>query len=222
MTNEEKLNFLYELETGECCSTENKQRLIELSEDSDEEVRIEVAAVLACIDIPEKDDILVKLSCDKDSLVRVNACDSLGTSISPKIIEVLKERIIRDKDSLVRSYSVLSICDIAISANLNYSQIIKFLENRLEKEKIINTKISFYRSLYLLGEEKYLDEIIETSHNRNYRNRCAAVNALKDIANIDNSDKIRLAVLNLKTHEKSLAVLSSCDNVLQHIYNFND
>ena len=185
-----------------------------LAQHQDSGVRYDVAEILVNADAAQAEDILVPMLNDKDYLVRLNACDSLCISANPQVIELLKEIIARDKAGLVRFYAVLTIGDIALNINANRQELLEFLEQRLLCEKNMHTKIAFFRTMFLLGKEQYLQHLIEQLKTKNYRNRCATVKSLADIVNNSNKAEIVAALEELQKVEETVAVHSSLEQVL--------
>ncbi|AAK79043.1 HEAT repeat domain-containing protein [Clostridium acetobutylicum] len=94
--------MLEELEDMNCFTKDMYKFLDYLSEDEEYEVRVKVSEILVLSNDVEGDNILIKLLKDKEELVRVNACDSLCNSSSNDVIYHLKDRILKDKSSLVK------------------------------------------------------------------------------------------------------------------------
>ena len=190
-----------------------------LSQHQDSEVRYYVAELLVNADATQAEDILVPMLDDKEYLVRVNACDSLCISSNPKVLELLKKVLIRDKSALVRHYAALSIGDIASKSEIKKEELLRFLEQRLHKEKTEHTKIAFFSTMFVLGEEKYFQYLLEQLKGVKYRNRCATVNTLAYIASVKNREEIITALEELKKTETTVAVNSTLDRVLNDLAN---
>ena len=187
-----------------------------LSKDKDYEVRIRVAEILVFFNTSESENILLDLLEDNVDLVRVNACDSLCFSKSLQVVELLKNKMIRDKSSLVRGYCALTIVDISNNTNLCKKSLSEFLINALKMEKVKWVKINIFEALYILGLEEYLNLLLDELNNRYYRNRCAIVNTLNNIINNDNYSTIIDRLLERKSIEKSYAVKSSIDKLISN------
>lgn len=214
---EEKLDIIDEIEDANFITENSLEILGYLSLDQNEELRSRVAEVLVLSNSPKAEKILINLLNDEDEIVRVNACDSLGISDSLEVLELLKERTLRDKSSMVRGYAALSIADVATRINYNLKDLANFLINILKKERVTWVKISYYNALYVLGEKNYLKLLINELNNRLYRNRCSVVNSLYNIISYENSEQIKSALVKRMKVEKTIAVKSTIEKVLQEI-----
>lgn len=86
---------------------------------------------------------------------------------------------------------------------------------RLEKEQIPLILIAIYRSLTVLGEKRYLAELLQALETTNYRDRCAAANVLLEIIDEHNSSAI-LKVVNFRMkHEHTKAVRSLLEKITE-------
>lgn len=212
---DEKLDFIEDIE-GKAYITHEDLKIIDaLSYDPDDEVRARIAECIIDPNIDLAREILTRLINDKDSLVRANACDSLFNDKSSKTLELLKNKVLKDRCSLVRGYATLSITDIVVKNGYNNQEFIEFFLNRLNKEKIVWVKICIYKALYLMGCREFLDLILSELNSRAYRNRCLIANILGEIISKDNSDIINRALIERKGKEKTVAVISTIDNILK-------
>lgn len=213
----EKLDMISQLEKLTNFTKKELILLQHLSEDEEEEVRLRTAEILALSNSFEGKKILIKLLEDDNELVRVNACDSLSISNSEKVIEFLKERISKDKSSMVRGYAVMSIADIAIRVNYDLEKLFSFLNKLFKKEKVKRVKISFYYAFYIFGYKEYLSKLINELYCRSYHNRCKVIHVLNDILSKDNMSIIKLALEERLDKEKTIAVRSTINDLLQKI-----
>ena len=93
------------------------------------------------ISVDDPDDlyeVLLKLACDKDELVRTEAYDSLSGFPLPEIGLFLKKAIQTEKDGLACSYAISSWVENALSLFEEHSDDIVFIKEILELEKIKN------------------------------------------------------------------------------------
>lgn len=181
------------------------------------EVRLRTAQVLANVEEESLLQLLYPLVNDPEELVRVNACDSLGSSKSPASYPLLATKL--QDTPLVRSYVVLSLADIALSLGEKLQEeCYNLLLEHLQTEQDPGVIIGCYRSLYLLKrEDRYLDLLLRNLCHRDYRVRCAGIHLLVDIANPSNYHKIKQAVLECSKRENSVAVSSSIHTVFNHL-----
>lgn len=190
--------------------------LEQFSKDIDDCIRLEVAKILVNFTELRGENILVRLINDRDSLVRVEACDSLRYSKSESTFDLLIKVVKKDKNSMVRGYAISSLGYLADTLNLQ-DYAIKFLEKHLKNEKAVFGKINSYTTLYLLGKGEYLGFLILELNARIYQNRCAVVHCLEEILNENNSLLIKKALNDRKKIEKTYAVISSIDSLLKKI-----
>lgn len=185
-----------------------------LSKDKDALIRSKVAELL--IFFNDNSEILLELSKDKDSLVRAEACDSLCYSSSMGVYNRLKTIVKNDKNGMVRGYAATFLGDVAKTIG-NEDITIEFLIDRLKKEKVIFTIINIYSSLIVLGENKYFDKIVKLLNTQRYQNRCAVVSSFYDIVDDNNKKTVIKALLKRKEVEKSVAVYSAIDELLEYL-----
>lgn len=150
---DEKLDIIENMENLQYLTDEHFELLGLLSDDEIAEVKVRVAEILGISNSLIAERILIKLLSDKDELVRANACDSLGASNSMEVLNLLKNKTIKDKSTLVRGYCILSIENIAYNMRYNKKELREFWGNALMKEKIHWVKIHLYKALYNLGDE---------------------------------------------------------------------
>lgn len=191
--------------------------LKQIAESNEIELKIELAEILAGKNDIKVNEIFLILLNDTDELVRINACDSAYNINSAEILDKLKEISINDK-YIVRGYALLSIGDIAKKyekeSNLN------FLENRLKREHSKWVKIVIYRSLYLLNKQnEYIDELLKNLNSNNYKIRCLVLNCINELIDDENNLKIKQKLSERLKIEKTNAVKSSINKILNNILN---
>ncbi|MDR1565002.1 MAG: HEAT repeat domain-containing protein [Oscillospiraceae bacterium] len=214
-TFDEKWEILQEIDEHEVFSTEDTSILKELYTDEDSLIRGLVAGILCFVEPEISTPLLMTLANDSDALVRTEACDSLCNCKGEAVFNLLKDRLIHDKSSLFRSYAALSLADITKDEDAYKAEAMQLLTSRLEKERVINTKISFFRSLYLLSkEERYLDALLPILQNRRYQNRCAVAHSLSSVCFPSNMERIEIALKNQYAVESTVAAKSSIESTL--------
>lgn len=179
-----------------------------------EEIRSRVAVVLAGFTEERGEQILSDLTKDKEPLVRVEACDSLRQSKSLVTYDLLMTRAKQDKNGMVRGYAISSLSEIAFVLHKE-QELIVFLTQRLLEENVIFTKVNIYKTLYDMGEYKYLDCLLNSLNAKAYQNRCAVVNLPGEIIDKHNYENILRALKARKEIEKTIAVNSSIDRLLE-------
>lgn len=214
---EEKFELIEKIKDLDSLSGKEINILDVLSNDKDQTIRSEVAETLETSNSTEAEKILLRLLDDKSGLVRAVTCDSFRFSGSVKILNCLVKKIINDKNPLVRGYAASSIADIIININESREYYIEFFERFLKTEKDKWVKINIYRSLYILGATSYLQELTQEVNSRSYKNRVAVVNILYEIYSKDNQEQIVTALTERLEIEKTVAVKSVIDEVLNII-----
>ena len=209
-----KLDIIDKIDKNNQFTKQEVEILDKLSDDEDEEIRSRVAELLVFVDSKLAEKILVRLLDDKDELVRVNACDSLCNSDSLEVINLLKNKMLKDKSALVRGYAALSIADIATKINSDFHELNEFFRYVHSKEKTQWVKINFYKVLYMLGDNSYLNILISELNNRLYRNRCAAVHILSELVSNQNIKLIKTALTERLKVDTSIAVRSTIQKVI--------
>lgn len=187
--------------------------LIQLSKHNDPEIRSYVAELLVLANDSKAENALINLCNDKDELVRVNACDSLSAFATVDTYKQLVNCILNDSSLLVKNYAILSLVDI-----MNYIEIdrdeLKNLFLNISREDEISISAACFKGLYVLGYKEYFKNIIDLAVAKNYQDRCAVVNILGDIITKDNNQIILSALKDLKKMEKSEAVNSTIDRII--------
>jgi len=197
-------------------SNEELKWLEDFSIHKEEAIRARVAVILASFTEKTGENILINLTRDKDFLVRVEACDSLSHSESLSTYKILKRVASQDKNGMVRGYAISSFSEISKTLNRNI-ETSRFMMQRLEKEKVIFVRINIYKVLYDMGERQYLRCLLRSINTKVYRNRCAVVNLLAELLDNSNKQEIKNAIEERKNIEKTRAVNSTINDLLNRI-----
>ncbi|KHD37620.1 hypothetical protein NL50_05430 [Clostridium acetobutylicum] len=208
---EKYFNKLDEIEEKEEFNEYDFEVLKYFSRNANSDVRCRVAEILFSKVNKEGEEILINLIDDKNELVRTNACDSLCSSNSQKILQLLKSKVLEDKSYLVRGYALVSISEIA--ARINHD-IREFLICALEKEEVKWVKINFYKALYMVGETTYLKLLIEELNNEYHGIRCAVVNILSEIISRENLEVIMKALKKRLKVEEVMSVKTEIEDFI--------
>ena len=190
--------------------------LLQLSKHNEPEIRSYAAELLVLSKDNKAEKMLINMCDDEDELVRVNACDSLSVFPNKDVYDCLINRAINDESTLVKTYAILSIIDIMGSVEIDMDILKKILISNLDS-KAINMRAACNKGLYLLGDDKYLKELIKLIYSDNYQERCAVLNMVEDIITEKNKHYILSAVTKLQKKEDSVAVNTIIDRLLnQH------
>lgn len=196
---------------------ENDYRILnELSYDKDVFIRDRVAEILVESSDEKGEEILLRLTNDKDWLVRADACDSLCISESVTTYNLLKKIAKKDTSGYVRGYAIISLGTIAVKIHKE-NELMKFLEEKLMHEKTEFAKINIYTVLYNLGQKEYFDKLLSMINSKKYTNRCAVVVSLQEIANESNRDMIINLLLEHKKKETAMSVVYTINDVIKEI-----
>lgn len=180
-----------------------------------------IAEVLAnCNDTTSK-EVLLKLLCDKNSLVRTEAADSLSQYPYDDVLQQLKIVAENDNNHMVRGYALLSMTLVSMMLKADPAKYLSFLHQRCKREKSVFCKLNCYHALYIMGEKDKLEVILLILKSRNYRNRCAVVNTLYDVVNESNRLLVVREFKKQLLKENSEAVISTINGFLRKYDNAN-
>ena len=218
----EKEKILRQIEEKSYELDENDYSILnKLSYDKEVFIRDLVAVILVESSDEKGEEILLRLTNDKEWLVRADACDSLCISESVTTYNLLKKIAKKDTSGYVRGYAILSLGDIADKINKE-DELLEYLEDRLKHEKVQFTKIDIYAVLYNLGRKEYFDNLVSMLNSKKYLNRGSVVNILNYIANEDNRDMIIKVLLEHKKKETAMSVIYTINDVIKEIEEMDD
>jgi HEAT repeat protein len=204
ITIEQALN---EIESIENQISDLLERILELSSDINWEVRYRAIEVIQQSNIIDTIKVVRKGLFDQNEIVRVSCLEFLGEiqdELSVKNIVTL----LNDESYLVRGAAAISLAEIGSSC------VIDKLLSRLLIEDDDEVKVPIYFSLYHLGQEVYLEKLLNGLNNEYYRVRCATANLLVRIINDDNKSTILKALSSALEKEDSSAASSSIKNAM--------
>ena len=121
----------------------------------------------------------------------------------------------------MRGYATISLSDISEGLNME-SDTIKFLESRLDVEKVVFVRINLYTALYKMGKREYLKQLVQLLDAPRYQNRGAVANSLGEILDETNEKEILKILLEHKKTEKSYLVVSIIENVIKEYEEYSD
>lgn len=98
------------------------RKIINLSQDKNSFVRSRVAAILVNFKNSSSKSILFKLACDKNTLVRIEAYDSLAVFADQEVKSFLENAIKKEKNKTACSYAILSWADVVAILSDNLSE----------------------------------------------------------------------------------------------------
>jgi HEAT repeat protein len=187
-----------------------KQKLLQLAENTDEEVRYYALESLKGYTGKDILNCVAKKVDDSDDLVRISAVETLGNLGYKEGIDFLFKALL-DSDEIVRSYAAESL------GKIGTIDLIPDLEKLLQDEKSSISKLGFYLALYHLGVKKYLHLILKLLNDPSYRVRCAVANSLGILTDKDNINHIKENLLFALKQEKTVAARTSLRRALEEI-----
>lgn len=203
----EKLTEIEKLANG---SSQNINRLLELSHDSDEEVRYESIEAFENFDPTEAILSRVREGInDEDELVRRMSIELLGDWEDVDSIEKLYLAM-GDESEMVRSGAITSL------GQMGRKDIIKILEEKYPNFQG-SEKVSASMALYSLGKKKYLYDLLLLLNDDHYRIRCSVANLICRF--VDDNDKAKvIEKMELAlAKEKTEAAASSLSNAIAEL-----
>lgn len=179
-----------------------------LAEDPCNEIRSIVAKALVWASESEDSArLLHQLAQDEDSLVRLEAIDSLSAYSDKESMAILRNAL-DDPDELIRMYSAIGFSRICQRiAEIEYGT--RILQYYLNIEKCEIVKIALFEGLYVLGDFSKLKSIIDIFNYDDYHVKCSVINSLIEIINHRNCDDIIRFLDRVNLGEAEPAVSSS-------------
>lgn len=183
-----------------------EQRLVikKLSYDSNSFVRGLVASLMVNSVNEFGFEILSRLSKDKNVYVRIEAFDSFSVFADVRVIELLQNVINNEKNTLAKSYAIMSFGDVVSILQLcdKYTHYILNIKNVSKSKECI---LSCLYCLSVFGQN-VVDEILFYLDDNNYRIRMSAIAILEEIVNSKNKGVILNKLVELLKYEKVRAV----------------
>lgn len=177
---DEKLDYLESIGDASACDDETWAVIADLSADSCDEVRMTVARILSDISDGRSERLLLRLTDDKDYLVRCEACISLANSHSICAFERLL-RIRGDKSYLVRGYALMSAAAIAVENGLQSDHVLESSLSELLNDPKEWVVIAALYSSVLLGKPDALARMLSFLDSDQYQNRSFVLSLLDDL-----------------------------------------
>lgn len=174
---------------------------------AEERARYAEEAALREPDERTERNLLILLQ-DRSPLVQAEAADSLCLFCSERVFRALMGKA-DSGYSLVRAYAMRSLGE-AVPEQCR-TEAILFLEDRLAAEKTAFVKIQIQLSLCTLGADGF-SALFGMYPRCGYRNRCAILNGLSDLAEeerIPDQNKVMRFLDMCKTSEEDAAVRSA-------------
>lgn len=177
---DEKLDYLKSIGDISACDEETWAVLADLSADSCGEVRMTVARILSDISDGRSERLLLRLTDDKDYLVRCEACISLANSSGICAFDRLL-RIRGDENYLVRGYALMSAAAIAVENGLQSDHTLEACLSELLNDPEEWVVIAALYSSVLLGKPDALARLLCFLDSHFYQNRTFVLTLLDDL-----------------------------------------
>ena len=216
--NEDIFPYLNELASKDILNDYELEYMEKYSKNDDYEIRMNVAEILVISKTKKSKKILIDLTNDKNYLVRANACESLSIFNDKETLMLLINIMKRDKSRIVRAYAILSARDIALSLDSEAKCfVVEFLKHLVRNKTCRMILVAAYSGLYLLCDNKYINNIFDELNSKRYQLRCFTVNILLDITDSSNKDIILKRLRNLYKTEKTTAVKSTLTYAIERL-----
>lgn len=226
MTDEEKLTLIQEYE--DVPEKEFKEEYFEdlkkFALDKDDTVKTFTASVLSRFVNTAKQqeaiEILLQLCHEENELVRTEVYDAIGCYCEKRVVESLEKAILLEKDGLARSYAMDSWIYVQQHLCTNRAEIIKYLNEILEKERDNNCILNCLYGKYSFGEKNVLDKILNYIENTDYHIRCSVLSIIQLILEDENCTeeckrKIKTTLTELLKREKTNAVKEQAEEIMR-------
>lgn len=186
------------------------KRLLELSNDEDEEVRFRSIEALANFNVTEVMINRVRQGlADVDELVRIECVELIGDWEDSESIELIY-KCLGDSSELVRSAAITCLGQIG-KEDTTAVLITKFQDlTGLER-------LSCAIALYTLGQEKYLDIALSFLFDQDYRVRCATANLVSNYSEDENKWYIISKLNEALQKEDTKAAASSISKAIKEL-----
>ena len=176
---------------------------------------VQIAGLYYC---PSFEQSLVELLKDRESIVRVNACDSLSNSdnasVREKIIPLMPAR-----QRLERGYALISYSDITLNSGQPKEPAIEVLRQYFEKERNTWVRVLGIEALAQLGDKQALPELYRHTSDTYYNTRRVAIGCAHEfLADLDHG-QLLFVLQAQRTKEEDPSIKDEIDNLIGEIGN---
>lgn len=226
MTDEEKLTLIQKYE--DLSEKEFKEECFEdlkkFAFDKDDTVKTFTASVLSRFVNTAKQqkaiELLLQLCREENELIRTEAYDAIGCYCEKSVLKSLEKAILLEKDGLARSYAIDSWIYVQRHLCTNRAEVIKYLDEILEKQSDDNCILNCLYGKYSFGERAVLDEILNYIKNTDYHIRCSVLSIIQLILEDENCTeewkrKIKTALTELLKREKTNVVKEQAEEIMR-------
>lgn len=144
------------------------------------DVRVAVAQVLGYISITKANqDLLLRLTRDWSKMVYMEAYKSLKMAGDLYCLPMLDKRL-NSRSYIVRGYASEAVAEICVRCHGNISNYLNIIEKKMHHERNRWTQQMYYCSLYMLGADEYLYNLLNGLTSKDYRIRAITISLLKE------------------------------------------
>ncbi len=192
----------------------NQPKIEEYAVSKSTDIRIELAVLLCNYINSHSENILIKLLYDKSISVRTEAADSLGSFKNERVYRELMDCYKGAVNTIFKGYLLISIGDVCQEKNKEETK--NFIYSILINEKKAFVRIQAYSALFILGERRVLDNILNMYFKCGYRNKCVILNTLISFHedNLISFDDVSNFVQKIKNTINCTAIQSTYDNLI--------
>jgi len=194
-----------------------EEKIRELSRSESAELRCWIAKALSK---DSKNNVACSILCtmtvDSDPTVRVEAVDSLSNYINQDAYRCLCISA-SDPDDYVRAYAAYGIAVVGEHVEPNKARNI--LHEMLMHEKSDRVRVGILEALYILGEVRYLPEMLQLFETDDYLIRCSVISALDEIADENNHEALMSFLRNADFSDEFPAVISAIEQLQETLAN---
>ena len=189
-----------------------------LAHHKDAEIRYLTAELLADgSEVPQAEDLLLELAGDPDTLVRVQAVDSLSAYPTEASFSAM-ETALDDPCELVRSYGALGRGWVGMV--LKKEGTVSLLQKHREASTAVREQAACCEALYVLGRKEALEALLELFPEGDAQARCFILNGLQELVNPYALDRICRFLGEIPTADLPPAVRSSKEELTLTCRNF--
>ena len=136
------------------------------------------------------------------------------------MLKSLEKAILLEKDGLARSYAIDSWIYVQQHLCTNRAEVIKYLNEILEKQNDDNCILNCLYGKYSFGERAVLDEILNYIKNTDYHIQCSVLSIIQLILEEENCNeewkrKIKIKLTELFKREKINKVKEQAEEIMR-------
>lgn len=182
-------------------------------------IRDLIASLLVNFPTNKSQNLLLCLARDNDALVRADAYDSLSEFPSSDSLNLLFSAMFFEVDNISRFCAIRSCAEVMLLLENNTEDAKKVFSSIYRKDLSDLCKLASCYGMFLFGKNDALELMLTFLEHPDYHIRCSTISIFCEILDDNNTPVLKEAVIHLKEHEKSEAVISSIDEFLMFAEN---